>query len=333
MNRFASKLARLLPVATAAGLALIVPAHVVAQGEQPIIFSSPNDDNTNMPSLTPRAPALPEAAMAVQAQSFDFGATPGPAVPPPSISPAQLAQMQKDLDEKQNWALLTPQELMGIPTPQKIMGLSDDENESVAQRYLERQQTPVTNDVTAQWDLSPNGSISNSAAAAVAVFGSANPAASSFFSQVMGNSTSDQANQNVGNWSFSFGSGPGVTASQPTPEQVAATEEALQKMITPFNAPLSSSSQTEPSFNANAFNVPPKPVSPAAQPVQDTLLAQPQFNPMGESFQPLRGGVQAPVTAKPLPGLIQQNKTPAASEWKPQLPPWLSPVPQPGQIR
>jgi hypothetical protein len=331
MNRFVSRSARWLPIAVATGMALIVPAQVVGQQEQPILFSSPDSDDigTNMPSLTPRPPTMPEAAQAFQASSFDFNpASDAPTELAMPLSPEEVAQMQKQLDEKENWALLTPQELLGVPTPQKIMGLPENENESVTERYLERQETPVTNEAAglSQWDVSADES--NSAAATVAVFGSANPAASSFFSQMMGNSAPGQG-QNTGNWSFSFGSGP-AAPSQPTPEQVAEAE-AFQKMIT-FHSSASLPSPTEPLFNANPFDTQSKPVLLAAQPVQDTLTPPPQFNPLGASFTPLNKGVHMPVGVKPLPGLIPQNLTPIAPEWKPQLPPWMSPVPEPGQI-
>jgi hypothetical protein len=336
MNLVVQGFARWLLPATVTGWALLLPAQVVAQQEQSILFSAPDssDANTNVPSLTPRPPVLSDIAGAVRAPIFDVSPAPNPNMPSLTIiSPRGVAQMEQQLDEKENWALMTPEEILGVPTAEKILGLSDNnadglsDRQSAAERFMQRQQDMSTNGMVnfSQWDL-PSGE-SNSAD----VFGSANPEANSFFSQLMGNPAPAQSpNRETGNWSFNFGS-PAPTVPAPTPEQIAESE-AFQKMIAPHSTPQLSSTWA----NENLFNsLPSSGLHPAAipQPLQDTLLLRPQANPMGESYIPLNGGVHSPDSVKPLPSLIPERlTTPSAPEWKPQLPPWMNPVPQPGEI-
>ena len=332
MNRLNIKSACILPAVALAGMVFYVPVPVIAQDEQPILFSSPDGDNSssNAPSLAPIPPSLPAAADAIQAPTFDLNSTPSS----PSLnaarmpSPQQVAQMKEQQDAKENWVFLTPQEMLGVPTEKQIMGLNDDEQGSAMERYLKRQENPATNATVASfWD--PSTSETNAAEVSVAVFGSPNPAESSFFTKMLGSAAPNQApNQNTGGWSFNFGSGSGTPIEpKPTPEQTAENE-AFQKLINPHG----SSSPIQPWLNGNAFGMQPKLVSPAVQPVQNSLIATPQFNPVGESFAPLNGNLHLPTGIKPLPALGQPQARQSAPEWKPQLPPWMSNVPQPGQI-
>ncbi len=143
-----------------AGLALAVACSAEAQhaGRRPgqaILFSSADDDDvsSNMPSLAAKPPGMLDFENAVQSPAPKFsGASdngaPGP--PPPAISPAQVQQMQQQLDERKNWALLTPEQILGLPTQAKILGIQDRDafgqpkNESVVAQYYERQEMSRT---------------------------------------------------------------------------------------------------------------------------------------------------------------------------------------------
>ena len=85
---------------------------------------------------------------------FATGLLPAPL--PPAISPGQARQMQQLLDEQKNWALLTPEQILGPPTREKILGIADRDafgqpkNETGMMQYLERQEQlrARTNDVS-----------------------------------------------------------------------------------------------------------------------------------------------------------------------------------------
>ena len=118
-----------------AGVALAVANAAGAQPAgrrlgQPILFSSVDDDgvSSNMPSLAPKPPGMLDLANAVQspdAHSEATSQTESLPTPPPSISPAQAQQMQRHLDERNNWALRTPEQNLDLPTQKKILGIQD----------------------------------------------------------------------------------------------------------------------------------------------------------------------------------------------------------------
>ncbi|HEY1786879.1 MAG TPA: hypothetical protein VGJ73_01925 [Verrucomicrobiae bacterium] len=321
----------LLLVAAATGMALFVPVQTIAQQGQPILFSTPDsgEASTNVPSLTPQPPELPAGINADSDSSFYQPPVPNVMPQQPLPSPRDIANMQKQLDDKENWALLTPAEILGVPTPEKMMGLPErganglTGNETAAERFIERQQIVPTNGMVnlTQWGL-PVGD-SNSAATTVAIFGSVEPTANSFFSQILGTMQPGQIqNPNTPNPVFGFGSPPPVVTTTPTPEQIAENE-AFQKLIAPHSAP--------PSGGTWSGEYPPRSQSGVA-PLFATPQATPQTYPIGESFTPLTNGIHIPEGTRPLPGLFQTEKTPAVSEWKPQMPPWMSSAPQPGEI-
>jgi hypothetical protein len=332
MNRLDIKFACFLPAVALVGIALFIPSQAMAQGEQPILFSSPDGDDsaTNAPSLTPIPPSLPDAAEAIQAPSFNLNAPPGsPSMAAARMpSPQQVSQMEQQQDQKDNWVFLTPQEMLGVPTAKQIMGLSDDDHDTALQRYLKRQENPATNAAVSSFlDTSP--SETNATEVSVAVFGSPNSAESSFYSKVLGSAVPNQTpHQNTGGWSFNFGSGSSAPVdSKPSPEQVAQNE-AFQKMLEAHGP----SPSLPPWLSGNTIGAQPKLVSPAMQPAQDSMIATPQFNPVGASFAPLSANLRLPEGFKPLPAIGQPVLQPRKPEWTPQLPPWMSKVPQPGQI-
>jgi hypothetical protein len=323
---FLSLICRLM-VAVAMGATLGARAQTPPPQEQRIIFSSPESDDasSNVPSLEPASPTLSGVADSVRAPLLDLnsstgaGPFPGPA---PMPSPQAAAQMQRQLEEKENWALLTPEEILGVPTAQKIMGLPetnaagflDNEPDSLAERYLDRQEQRdkySTNGVAnlSQWNL-PTGEADAGMAAAVAIGQAASdPLFSGFLS--------DPGQRQNTSPSSLFGLGsPPPAVSAPTAEQIAA-DEAFQKLIAPNSTP----ADMLPPPSTTAFSPPP-----------DTLLAKPLPNPLGASFTPLSGNMKAPLGANPLPTLFPANPTPIAPEWKPQPPPWMNPTPQPGDI-
>lgn len=332
MNRRFPTLQCLLPVALALSVMPAVQAQGPAPQEQRISFSSPDNDdvNSNVPSLAPAASPLTGAADSVRAPSLDFNPSPGGPVPGPGPipSPEQAAQMQQQLDKEKNWALLTPEEILGVPTAEKIFGLPetnaegqlDNGSESLELRFLEREQQrdkATTNGgfaALSQWNL-PTRATNGAMAAAVAIGEDSQGMQSLFFTPLSANPAQ---NQNAGGTGlFGLGSPP-PAATGPNAEQVAE-DEAFQKLMTPYQE---SPPATSPGEMVSSSSSPSTP---------DTLLAKPPANPIGASFVPLSGNINAPAGANPMPGLIPLINTPIAPEWKPQLPPWLDPTPQPGE--
>lgn len=285
---------------------------------------------SNAPSLTPRSPELPDFTKTIEVPSLNFEAG-RPMSRPLPLSPAQIAAMQQSLDRQKNWALMTPAEILGVPTPEKILGIPErdatgaQKNQTVMERYLERsnaRQAGATNGA-AVYNSSPEWNVPGreQARSNPEFSGSKNndnpSAMNSFFGQTPDNRSTD-ANQNFSTpWQKPFAS-PAVVPVQ-TPEQLATAEE-FQKLLQPH----SSQASIAPAGFNSSLKTPP-----------DTFLTQPPANPSGASFTPLSSGVGMPAGVQPLPGLFggkNPSTTPVTPEWKPKLPPWMSSTPQSGTM-
>ena len=139
---------RWLPLAAVAwGMVLSAGAQRPPLREgQPILFSSPAGDNgvSNTPSLLPKPPESLDLKDANEAPvEFHFSGS-SPALPAPwagpLLNPAGLAR-----ERNQNWALMTPAEILGEITPEKMLGLTERDafgqpkNLTALERYVERQ--------------------------------------------------------------------------------------------------------------------------------------------------------------------------------------------------
>ena len=136
-----------------AALAVVCPAEAQHAGRRPgeaILFSSPDGDDvsSNMPSLAAKPPEMLDFENAIQSPGPKLGGASGngaPAAPRPPISPAQVQAMQRQLDERKNWALLTPEQILGLPTQEKILGIRTAsiwtaKKQSVVAQYYGRQE-------------------------------------------------------------------------------------------------------------------------------------------------------------------------------------------------
>jgi hypothetical protein len=329
-----------------AGLALAAACSVMAQGPgrrpgQAILFSSADDGGgtSNMPSLTAQPAGLPDFANVVQSPSVNFDtASRGESLPAPqtpAVTPDQARQMQRLLDERKNWALLTPGEILGLPTPEKILGISDRDafgqpkNETVTLRYFERQEqsrvrTNVDNsgaeDAASRRDFS--GSLKPQMDAALWIHAGGGLEKSAMMNQFLNETPDGGAQAADDGWPKSFNLP--AQPPKPTPEQQAAMEQ-FQQLLQPHSP--SGSPAKFPSFGSPIFSAPP--TSPNPVPGQAAVI------PVGASYTPLSSGIAVPSGVAPLPGLLGPTNAalPAfAPEWKPQPPPWMSSAPQPGVI-
>jgi hypothetical protein len=342
---FANLMRWLLP----AGVALVVAYTAEAQhaGQRPgqaILFSSADDDNvsSNMPSLVAKPPGLLDFANAVQSPAANLGAAsetePQPGPQTPAISPAQAQRMQRLLDERKNWALLTPEQILGLPTQEKILRIPDRDafgqpkNETVVAQYYERQQQlrARTNndnygaaDSAPRWDFSGSQELPMNPSIWTPAGGRTgnSPLMNQFLNGTPDNrATPAQAPERRWSKSFNLPASP----PKPTTEQQAAMEQ-FQQLLRPHS--LSGGTGKTPALGSPIFSS--SSTAPSPVPGQSAVI------PIGASFTPLISGIAMPAGLTPLPGLLGPTNAalPAfAPEWKPQAPPWVSSAPQLGAI-
>ena len=324
----------LLAVAVAAGVSPAV-AQGMAGGGQPILLSAPEGDTglTYTPSLTPKAPGMPDFSDTIRAPGFDLNA---PAniepLPPPTmraISPAEAARLQAMRDKNRNWPMMTPEEIMGIPTPEKILGLAESDAGSKPQKksavggYYERQaqrQHSRTNASAAdairpepgffdrqdlQWAPNflntPNGDFGKQAATSL------------FKGDAPGNNGTPYKNPAAG-WLQS----PTQQTSASMADRQADMDQ-FRHLLEPHSSP-SSAART-----AVADKI------PVTRPPPDSFFGK---NFIGMPQSPAVAGIGVPAGVAPLPGLLGQTNAPLVTppNWKPELPPWMSSAPRPGEI-
>jgi hypothetical protein len=312
-----------------------------------IIFSAPADDNgaSNALSLLPQRSEQPDFARELRAPSSIFDVQP-PSLPSPvlsripTLSRAEAQRLRRVLDERENWALMTPEEILGVDTAGNMLqtpeqkAADDKRNLSVFERFLERQQQlhmPVTNgnyggDSASDWDFSrnqrgmtngsPSGRVRNGLPGAGRLL-------DRFFNDATANNpfAGQNGDRNEG-WFSSLGLPP--QPAPPTPEQLAERER--------FRQLLDSSSFSDTS----AKSAPGDKSLSSLQPFSDTTSDQtPTVNPVGASYAPLSSGIGRPAGLTPLPGIttapasLQSSAPPA---WAPQPPPWLLQTPQPFSV-
>ena len=328
-----------------AGVALAATCPVCAQSAgrrpgQPILFSSPDDQDvsSNTPSLTARPPGALDFANVIQSPSQGSGIAPGveplPAPPMPTISPAQAQQMQRLLDERKNWALLTPEQILNPPTQEKILDIADrnifgqPKNETVVMQYVKRQDQLLSGTNNFNFGhadpVSRRGFSDNMEPQIIPNYwnpAGGRPGNSGLIDQIIGrtpDSRGDATQPPKNIWQKSFDLP--AQEPKPTPEQQDAMNQ-FQALLQPH--PLSGGAAKAPSFGT------PTPVAPATAP--KTAAGQAPAISIGASFTPLSSGVTMPAGLTPLPGLLGPTNTglPAlVPEWKPQPPPWQSSTPQ-----
>lgn len=311
------------PIRLSLMLALLAAA-VSASAQQTIVFSKPaevsaekansfKENSTHRGSDSHRAPATvfnddSQAMMATQSPVYR---TPDPSV-------------QEALNKRKNWTLLTPEEILGVPTAAQIMGVADFKNErklSLEEKYLLREsRTAATNRaaagvamllnrnaVRASQGINEPNPYSRSAASRLEHM--LPPGSESLLSVGQSETASDNlpgtAQKPTSIWSGPFTQ---PTPIKPSPEQVANLER-FRAMMEPASPPDNAA--------AARFSATPK---RAANPNLQSLV-----NPAGRAVEPLRDNISRPTGLKPLPGVStpSQTPTPKRPEWQAQLPPWM----------
>jgi hypothetical protein len=324
-----SNLKRLPLLAVALAAVSFAQAQSFMRPGQAIIFSAPDgngDASSNAPSLAAQPPVAPTFEDAVQAPDFSFKNPPPtgeqmPAPPPTVISPAEA-------DERANWALMTPAEILGVATPEQELQIPERDaagqrkNLTVVERFYERQEQQQTNGIGGFLSGTPplRGDFQDDEEARLnangfnpAVTGFGNPqAADSFQTPAPGGGQTASQNGD-GGWSKIFIS-PETTPAQ-SPAQVADAA-AFQQLLEPSQP----SKSSRPSSDDGLFSSP--------QPAPSSAFGQ-SANPAGTPFNQFNNGIGG------LPGIAGQVSVPtvtAVPDWKPQPAPWLLQGPQPDAI-
>lgn len=273
------------------------------------------------PSLMPADTKIPQL---FSSDRIPLIPTPLSLQPPPApvvVTPARTAAAQQEYDRKKNWTLLTPAEILGVPTLESAMGISErnaageKKDQTVLERYFERQESDekeAMSNQMAAFNSSSGWNLQNRE----------QPELNQGFSSARNNplfgTTQDSSlngNQDgVTAWSRNFNSQP-VSAPVQTPEQAAAAQAAaedFQKLLQP-NLAAPKNKTADSTF-------------PAQAPDALSLFAKPPASPVGNSFTPITSGVIAPQAVTPLFGPAEKNPstTPVTPQWKRKPPPWMT---------
>jgi hypothetical protein len=119
-------------------LAVVLTLGCPAPAQQTIELNKSSDtEDADATHTMPSAMSAPTSMFGSSGVSFDQL----PGSPPPIMLDESSVQWKQFLNNRKNWALMTPREILGVPTLQSIMGvpeLGDELGVSMEQRYLQR---------------------------------------------------------------------------------------------------------------------------------------------------------------------------------------------------
>ena len=310
-----------------AGGALSLAAVWPLAAQESIIFSRPTEGvtekaNSFMEQQPHKAPSGQNAPSSIfnSKPKADFDVLPG-AQKPRRLSREESEQMQKNLDNQRNWTLMTPEEIMNVPTAAKIMGLPDpDQNLSADERYMKRQDqqrgAAATNGMSraryfgADEDssLAPWSNQKKKDREAAAALGQ-NRSASKL---------SPLEAEQQKRWAES----PWANALN-LPAPTSKTDKEQQAGMERFRAMMQSPQPERTELPATASGFQPS----AASVVEQKSQAATGYNPAGNTYQPVRETASRPMGIAPLPTVTGFTPTSGnAPKQKPkplvQAPPW-----------
>ena len=323
--------------------------------QQAIHFSKPTDQGPAVTASTFERPVSHTAPSAFNAPTPLFGSSANnsvltPGSPLPIFPNPNAAQWQKALRDRKNWALSTPEQILGIQTPESILGVAEhpeDAKLSPEEQYLKRRDEEAQAGAT-------NGALRSVSYASHSIWGDLDTPAGA--SQDSGNKNglsgpnnrqmNPQTSENRGglfdqSTALSAWSGDAAPAthsiwtspfqsSEPIPKPTPQQLEGMKQ----FRALLDSSPAQAVTAPNSSY-----PDSPAATPAT-AVTANPfrqtqtaSFNPIGSAPSALESGISKPAGITPLPGIT--GVRPPAPKPQPlvQPPPWMSQSPQVGVLQ
>lgn len=304
---------------------------------QPILFSTPESGATQSqtPSLTPENAQLPRLPSSLQAPDslLDFNAS-SDLPPPPSMAAPQNQRLKRWQEERKNWALMTPAEILGVTPAEEMLkpperdAAGREKRPTQLQQFLDRESQLRSGD-TNNWpnaarpdslfDLSrfsPDRNVFDPASTRTA--DAAQRLKEYLYSQQ--NQNPNQNSSRSGSFWDAISLPPQSLPNKPDLEQIAAMGR-FRQMLAP-----GADSTTEPGSGSSYFH------APKTTPALDPNITQPDFvpNPAGASFTPVVSGIGRPMGLNPLPGVVPTATDQAAAPaWTPRPAPWLSQGPQP----
>jgi hypothetical protein len=306
--------------------------------DRSIIFSTPKSDDTPAvtPSLAPQNSQLPVLPDSLQAPdpALHFQAPNDLLVgPPPTVITPRSQRMEKLLEDRKNWTLMTPEEIMGVTPADELLqspdrdALGRKKDTTPLQRFLDRE-NQMHSGPTNGWQIEQDNlpwkpsrnrdDLNPFAPGSDNTVNAAKKLIDYLNGRQLGEGTANRNNNNYG-WD-SFSPTAQQTAMKPDPEQLAAMDR-FRQLLNPAPVPTTEASPDNKYFPATK-----------TAPVVDPYLNQPYYvlNPAGSSYTPLTSGVGKPSGLTPLPGIVTPGITLApAPAWAPQPAPWLIQGPQP----
>ncbi len=307
-----------------AGAVCAVALTAAAQGGAPeggsVIFSGPGADNAQgmfgNKTSSDKGDG-PDASDEVQAPGSFFAKRPAPALPP-VFSP----DVDRVLQERKSWALMTPEEIMGVATPEKILGITKSGDSSInslspENHFLQDQTTSsfATNSMASEgsathwsWSKDTDNASTGDALRESAFVN---------FNRPWTPSTTPANNPFS---SFNSGFGAGQRMSEDDSEKSKLTQQAdLERFRQMLN--------TGSTMNQPANTTPGYKFIYSSTPEPDAFeKAQLGNNPSGSSLSTVEDDIMKPTGIAPLPGLATEapKKTEVTPAWAPKPPPWLS---------
>ena len=309
-------------------LAFSLPAADTIQFSKPVDPELVNRANSFVPAASERRSVVGGVSAPTEVFSSPPDDLPMPA---PVMMIPQTVSMKEALNRRDNWTLMTPEEILGVPTAEKILGLPDSKDEdklSPEDRFLfrlqrERQTAGAALSALRQQNAtslrdgdSPNPFARREDRTALEKNAAdAQPGSAKYFSQLL-NGTPN-APPDAGTFKAET---PWTTAFTQPNQLPPSTEQ--QAGMERFRAMMEPSSPPD-SPVATRF-------SPAPAPATDpNMQPQPYFNPAGRSYQPVQQTISRPQGIMPLPAITGPYPTPTQPSAQAQLPPWLQDTPQP----
>lgn len=311
-------------------------AELRVPAQQTIIFSKPSDmsankANTFMPGVERRAGDYNAP------HSLFNNFTPEVPLPKPLFrnNNNNSAAVQEALDRRKNWTLLTPEQILGIPSPEQILGVPDknqDKKLSLEEQFLLRERQASARSAT---NGRPVNALLSGGLSDPNPFDNKNrndefdpsrrerakqePGAR-YFNKLLEaqDSANDPAQKNSSPWGSVFAQ---PNRTKQSPEQLADMDRFRSLMEPPAVSAPSVNAELATRFSTT--RVPTPAVNPFLQPV-------PVVNPVGRGVQPLDNVFSRPMGIKPLPPISTPPPSPTQkkAEWEAQLPPWMQNAPQ-----
>ena len=315
---------------------LFVLVAISAPAQETIVFSKPADVSADKANSFINLASRAANAGNFSAPKKTFTVPePDLPLPPPVYYRSQDPSVTEALNKRNNWRLLTPEQIMGVQTVEEIMGLADRGNEpkrSLEEQFLLRQSQGYRGGAT----NARSGALTRE---------SNNPFEQSREDQLpFGQKNTLQVDDLMPkNSPWATGqTRPRPDGSQPGEMGDVPANNIWKSAFAQPAQPVQFGQSQEEIARMERFRAlmdPPAPVAPVkthANPVPVAAPAffeasQPAVNPAGRSAVAVQANIAKPTGIKPLPAATGSALTPQTKkpEWQAQPPPWMTDKPQP----